>query len=154
MSRRISNSDDLIDSRDVIRRLAELEADRESLVDVLAELQTDREYRADADSDAATARATADLAEWDNGDDAEELTALRRLNEAGELHASDWTYGATLISDSYFETYARDLAEDIGAIGRDCQWPLMHIDWTAAAEALQMDYSQIDYDGTPYWVRS
>lgn len=64
----------------------------------------------------------------------------------------DW-YPITLIADESFEEYAQDLAEDIGAIQRDAQWPNNHIDWKAAAEALQQDYSSVEYDGTTYWYR-
>lgn len=49
--------------------------------------------------------------------------------------------------------YAETLAEDIGAIDRNAGWPLMHIDWEAAADALKMDYRQVDYDGVAYWMR-
>ena len=82
----------------------------------------------------------------------EELTILRDVEEQGES-SPDWNYGATLIRDSYFEEYAQQLAEDIGAIGRDLQWPLYHIDWEAAADSLRVDYSTIDFDGVEYLVR-
>ena len=57
-----------------------------------------------------------------------------------------------LISDYYFETYAQDFAESIGAISHDAGWPLYHIDWKAAAESLQMDFYSIEYQGTTYWM--
>ena len=56
---------------------------------------------------------------WEAEDEAEELKALKALQDEAESQ-SDWTYGATLIKDSYFETYAQDLAEDIGAIHLEC----------------------------------
>jgi hypothetical protein len=66
---------------------------------------------------------------------------------------SEWQYGATLIREDYFEEYAQQLAEDIGAIGRDATWPLSHIDWPAAAEALLIDYSEVKFMGHTYYVR-
>lgn len=39
VTREISNSDDLIDSRDVIARIEELEGDRETSLDTLRETQ-------------------------------------------------------------------------------------------------------------------
>lgn len=64
-------------------------------------------------------------------------------------------YGVTLlIHDSYFEDYAREYAEDIGAIERDCDWPACHIDWAAAARSLQQDYSEVEVGSHTYWVRS
>jgi len=86
-------------------------------------------------------------------DEKEELEALRKLAEQGEGFA-DWSYGEGLIRDSYFVKYAQELAEDIGAIGRELQWPCYHIDWNAAAESLKQDYSFIDFDGVYYWIRS
>lgn len=67
---------------------------------------------------------------------------------------SDWKYGEALIRDSYFATYAEELASDIGAIDRNAKWPLSHIDWEAAADELKMDYTAIDFDGVEYWIRS
>lgn len=81
-----------------------------------------------------------------------ELAALRALAEEAEGYASDWAFGATLVRDSYFAEYAEQLAEDIGAIDRNAEWPLNHIDWAAAAEQLQQDYTAIDFDGVTYWV--
>ena len=84
----------------------------------------------------------------------DELTALRALAAEGQDYAADWKYGAALIRDSYFEDYAQQTAEDLGAISRDAAWPLNHIDWNAAAEELKIDYSSISFDGVDYWVRA
>lgn len=50
----------------------------------------------------------------------------------------------TAIHARYFETYAQELAEDIGAVDSDAGWPGRHIDWTAAARELAYDYSTFD----------
>jgi hypothetical protein len=135
----ISNTDDIIDSRDVIKRIEELESDRQALVDALEGVQTEEDKLA--------------LEEWDNGDEAEELKALKALAEEAS-GSGDWGYGESLIRDSYFEQYAQELARDIGAIAVDVEWPLMHIDWEAAAAALKQDYTSVDFDGVEYWIRS
>lgn len=91
-------------------------------------------------------------------DDAEEHTKLAALLDdlkgygGDEQWRGDW-YPITLIADTYFETYAEELADDIGAINKDAAWPCNHIDWAAAAEALQQDYSTVEYDGATYWYR-
>lgn len=123
-----TNSDDVIDSRDVIARIEELESERED---------------AEADDNEKT---------WDV-DNGEELAALKAFAEQAEGCAPDWRHGATLIRDSHFEDYARDLAEDIGAINKDASWPNTCIDWEQAASELQADYSAVDFDGVTYWVR-
>ncbi|MGH9890683.1 MAG: hypothetical protein ACREA0_01605 [bacterium] len=127
----ISNSDDTIDSRDVIARIGELSA---KFVDLT--LAQDEEA----------------LDEW-KGEYGTELEALESLAEGAEGHCADWKRGEQLIRDSYFETYAQELAEDIGAIPDGTQWPCTYIDWEAAALALQQDYTGVDYDGVTYWTR-
>lgn len=123
----ISNSDDIIDSRDVEERIAELERARDA--------------RDDPDSD------------WPGSDESEELAMLCAFRDEAEPYCPDWRYGAMLIRESYFTDYAKELAEDIGAISRDAQWPLAHIDWEAAAQALLIDYSEASFDGVTYYFR-
>jgi antirestriction protein len=86
-------------------------------------------------------------------DEAAELAILQEFADEAEGYAADWHYGETFIRDSYFTEYAQELAEDIGAIDREYSWPASHIDWTAAAEALQQDYSAIELDGVTFWTR-
>lgn len=117
----LSNSDDVIDSRDIIARVEELQA-------------------------------LANEPEW-TLEHQDELAALEALAKQGADYADDWDYGETLIRDSYFETYAQDLADDIGAINSEAQWPNNCIDWKRAARELQMDYTAIDFDGVTYWIR-
>lgn len=152
MAREISKFDDVIDSRDVIARLEELEDERDAAkVDDL-----------DADLDEGEERDTA--GDWvsecgiefsDDWDEARETEyqALRALADEAEGYAADWRHGETLIRDSYFEEYARQLAEDIGAIDRNASWPNTCIDWEQAASELQQDYTAVDFDGETYWVR-
>ncbi len=128
----ISNADDLIDSRDVIERIEELEemlpADASEVMPGTGEeLQNIRE----------------------------ELATLKALEEQASDYAPDWEYGEILIRDSYFQDYAEQLAEDIGAIDttKNYGWPLNCIDWEQAARDLQMDYTAVDFDGVTYWVR-
>jgi len=86
-------------------------------------------------------------------DEAIELADLKALAEEAE-GSPDWTYGETLIRDSYFERYAMQLADDIGAINRESTWPNNCIDWERAARELQYDYFRVDFGGDEYWVRS
>jgi len=116
---------DIIDSRDVIERIEELES-----------------LEADATDDEPMLE-----------EDAEELKRLRALAEDLEGYCSDWRHGETLIADAYFATYAEELASDIGAIDRNARWPLNHIDWNAAADELKQDYTSAEYGQTTYWAR-
>ncbi|NCC41704.1 MAG: hypothetical protein EOM21_20270 [Gammaproteobacteria bacterium] len=129
MSKEISNNDDIIDSRDIIARIAELESDIEDLLEEEDESPELEELQA-------------------------ELSALKELADEASGYASDWTYGETLIRDSYFKEYAEQLADDLGLINSDAAWPTCHINWDEAADSLKHDYSRVDFDGVDYWVRA
>ena len=138
--RTISNGDNIIDSRDVIQRITELETQLPSMLG--CDIPTS-EVDFDLENEAHT----------DNEEEIRELWALRALEEGAEGYASDWRHGVTLIRDSYFEDYARQLAEDIGAISGKESWPLDYIDWERAAEALKQDYTSADFNGVTYWAQ-
>lgn len=134
--RTVDNSEDVLDSRDVIERIEELESELEGSV---------------ADTTAGTV--TSADGETDLTEEATELLALKGLADEAEGYCPDWTYGATLIRDSYFKEYAQELADDIGAINRDQTWPNNCIDWDEAARQLKQDYTGVDFAGVTYWVR-
>ncbi len=123
----IHNGSDVIDSRDIIAKIEELES---------------LEFDADGE-------ATADFSE----DDIAELETLRALASECEGYG-DWPHGEALIRDTYFEEYAQQLAEDIGAINSDATWPNNCIDWEHATNELKHDYMSVEYDGVEYWMRA
>lgn len=92
-----------------------------------------------------------DDAETLDDEQAERLYALKCLRE--EVGQAEFDDGATLIPESDFEDYAREFAEDIGAIPDDVSWPLTCIDWERAASELETDYTSITFDGSDYFVR-
>lgn len=118
-----------LDSRDLQERLEELEAMEEA-------------YR----ESVGTSMPEAPL----DDDETAELAELRELAD----EVTEWEYGATLIPTYAFEDYARELAEDIGAVDKEASWPNCHIDWEAAADSLSQDYTEVTYQGTDYYVRS
>lgn len=84
----------------------------------------------------------------------EELKALNEFCQYSEGYSGDWNSGATLIADDFFETYAEEYATELELVPNSDQWPSGYIDWKAAAEALQMDYTAVeDPDGNTWWVR-
>ncbi len=85
--------------------------------------------------------------------DVDYLEALKALADEAEPYAADWKYGEALIRDSYFETFAQEFADDIGAINSESRWPNDCIDWERAAAELQMDYTSVEFDGVTYWIR-
>ena len=96
----------------------------------------------------------------DDGDDADawaELNALQSIlaNLVGyggdEQWRGDW-YPITLVRDSYFTDYAREMLEDCGTIPRDLpSW--VEIDWDATARNVRDDYTPVEIDGATYWYR-
>lgn len=59
-----------------------------------------------------------------------------------------------MILDTYFTEYAEQLADAIGAIDRNAGWPVCHIDWEAAADALKVDYTEVEFGGYTYFWRA
>lgn len=83
----------------------------------------------------------------------DELDGERLEIEEIEGYCEDFRHGETMIPVDDFEDYARELANDIGAIDPNAGWPTGHIDWEKAARELAMDYTEVEYKGTSYYVR-
>lgn len=161
-----SNTDNIIDSRDVIERIDGLRLLREDLHNALiAATEAVKDYEAAEDGDpeldidhedllSEQSDAREALATWDE-DNAAELKSLTDLASEAD-GCGDWQHGATLIRDEYFETYARETARETGSMTRDQEntWPFDCIDWEKAALQLQMDYTSADFGGETYWIRS
>lgn len=79
---------------------------------------------------------------------------IAEIDELEEEIGSEFPYGVPLIAEHEFEDYAREFAEDIGAIGKDTQWPATHIDWKRASEELAMDFTLVEYESHSYYVRA
>lgn len=131
----IVNDDDIVDSRDVIARIEHLEQ---------LEQPGEVDLGDDNDTDQDTLFA--------------ELAVLRKLQAQAEA-SPDWSYGETLIRDSYFTAYTEELINDCYEMPKDLdsgKWPWRHmkIDFEAAADELKSDYIEVDWDGVPYWIRA
>ena len=151
---------DTLDSRQVVERIEEIESEVEDAQNDLAEallaLSEALAERPDEDRTALTASVDAARAALDalKNDTDEELAALRALATEGESECSDWAHGETLIREEYFVEYAKQFADDIGAVNGDAKWPNNHIDWDAAADELREDYVELTFDGDTYLARS
>lgn len=154
-SREISNSDDVIDSRDVIARIAELEGERDGAENVCPNCdavgEVDGEECADCEGKGYLPAGPLAWAE-ENPDDAAELAALTALAEEASGYAPDWSYGETLVRDSYFTEYAMEMLSDIGDLPKEIPHYIV-IDEEATARNIQMDYTAVEFDGVTYWVR-
>ena len=136
---RVTPYTDIIDSRDVIELIEQLEGEIEALREERNELGEDRIDRKDDISQ--------ELKELQ-----EQLEPLKALaEEAGS--SPDFTFGETLIADSYFEEYAKELAEELGYLSKEVHWPHTAIDWGKAAEELKQDYFSLEFAGEIFWIR-
>lgn len=165
MSSEITNTQDIIDSRDIIERIDELQDENDSLVEAYRDAEDDQErsdaldalynfgYCIHADGLVEAIQDNDDLSYWMESDEAGELRILLKVQEHAEGYAPDWKYGEALISKDYFTDYCQQLCEDLGYISKDFPG-FIEIDWEATAENIKMDYSEIDFDGESYFIRS
>lgn len=149
MTHEIDNSQDMIDLRDVIAKFEELESEL-----------------TEAKNQQSTISKALPLDSWIEEsnieehpfiDAIEEYLLLKNLLESlkgcgGDENWRDNWYPISLIRDSYFETAMDELLEDIGELKAYDKRPC-YIKITIDYNALQMDYSSIDYEGVTYWYR-
>ena len=152
----ISNSDKVIDSRDVIDRIRELESERELLIDALDEARHIANNPEEGDDlpalEEAVLTAEEELRDWDNdSDQGGELQMLRALADEAE-HCGDWDHGATLIHEDFFIEYCQEMLQDIGDLPREIPHYIV-IDWEATADNLKADYSEVTYGDQTYYIR-
>ena len=122
MSNQIDNTQDVIDSRDIIARIEELEG-----------------------------------IENPSSEEAQELAILLKVQEQADGY-SDWKYGESLIRESYFTDYIKELIADCYELPKEFNsgaWPWRHmtLDYQAAADEAEYDYTRVDFDGVTYLIR-
>lgn len=121
---------DIFDSRDLIERLEELEALKDSVNEGEASPE--------------------EIEEWAESED--EYNTLRNFADEGEVNCEDWEYGETFIHEDYFTEYTKDMLADCGFIPADLpDW--IEIDWEETAANVQEDYTEYTLDGNTYYAR-
>lgn len=172
----INNYKKVIDSRDVIARIEYLEEEIEdsTLIGKTEELpygryravvvvvpgdtvwHSEETYADEADAEEAAEKKakelTTQLLEEDYSEELAELATLKALAEEGSDCSAEWDYGATLIRDSYFVEYCKDMLVDIGDLPKNLPH-YIEIDWDKTADNLKADYASVDFDGVEYFVR-
>ncbi len=147
MSNDIDPAHDTIDVREVIERVEELRSEIEDETELLGD---------HPEGDDTPARRT----RLDNIEALRtELAPLESLLDdlAGYGGDHQWEgqwYPVTLIRESYFPDYARELAEETGGSDiRNASWPFNCIDWQKAADELRHDYSTAEFGGVTFLYR-
>lgn len=122
----IDFTESVIDTRDIVERFEELESTYETF------------------ENEAEVKNWADLDEW---------VKLREIIEEIDANAGDnCDDGVTLINESYFVDYVREMLEDCGEIPRDIPH-YVAIDWKQTADNVRVDYTFININGTEFWYR-
>lgn len=153
---KFSKSDDVIDSRDIIERIEELESTLEAAHD-----QETEEGATNLDFDEwleAVIKDQSAAHAHEYWDDANELRTLQALASEAE-DSPDWVYGETLINEAYFTDYIEQLIDDCYEMPKEINsgdWPYRHItiDYAAAAEEAKVDYSEVTFDGVIFLIRA
>ena len=124
----IDNTQDVIDSRDIIARLQELCEREECGIENL-----DDDERNELKSLKSVAQECEGCGNWQYGE-----TLIR------DSYFTDYT--EEMINDCY------SLPKEF----KSGEWPWRHmkIDFEAAAEELKSDYMQVEFDGVTYWMRA
>lgn len=156
----ISNCDDIIDTRDLIAHVDDLYDTLCSMhEDYIQALYDAGDYPDGHDEDDIKEALTKEhpldnFIEESEDSEADEYKSAKSFLDDVESYTSECHSGETLIAEDYFQAYAEELANDIGAIDSKAGWPMNHIDWEAAADELKYDYSEVTWDGQTYLVRS
>ena len=140
-----------LDTRDLDERLDELKALRDAVADAQETLDafpTDAERQPDDEIDHA--EAALDSARDAFGtDEQKELAELEEL----ESEVTEWSDGNTLIPESEFTGYCREMLEDCGDLLKGPPHYVV-IDWDATADNIKADYSAVDFQGETYLYRA
>ena len=123
--------------------------DLQELYDEMESLRPDCEYW-------ASLTAEEEAAQQDDYPGLEDIARFGELEQLFDELGEDARW-ETAIPESEFEDYARELAEDIGAVPdrrQPDQWPTYCIDWAYAARELRHDYTPFQFEGIDYLVRS
>lgn len=168
-----------IDTRDLQEEIDDLEAQIEDLEDEIESKETEiEELQAELDGKASDLSDATEVEEIyaikAAGDELQEQIETLREDIAGiqsqinllkeedldpilelknDMSHSEWKDGVTLIPEGEFEDYARELAEELGAVDTDT-WPGRCIDWELAAHELAADYSCVTFRDEDYLYRS
>lgn len=156
----VDNTEDFIDTRDLIKAIESLEDDKDCLESEVEERRAELEdMEADDDTDPKDVAEVADALEdaqealnaWE-AHESEELRLLKEFAEEVEDYCVDYKHGETLIRESYFTEYVEEMVKDCYGFPQDIP-SFVEIDWEETAENVKVDYSEADFDGVTYYFR-
>ena len=142
----ITNTQDIIDSRDIIKRVDELEEAFDTCPHcgegILAEESIKTNKCPDCEQE---------LLEDGEKD---ELETLKSIVDQAEGYG-DFEPGEGLIHEDYFTDYCQELCTDVRYLPADLpEFIENNIDWDGVAGEIRQDYTEIDFDGVSYFMRA
>lgn len=139
-----TNTDSVIDSRDIIERIEELESILSDLWVVDKEENPNTSFEDYIES-------VGILSTDPNHSLADEYLHLKAFADECELYTPDWQYGETLIHRNYFKECMDEMIEDCYELPRNIPyWMSITLDY----DTLEMDYVSVYLDGEEYLIRS
>lgn len=136
----------VLDTRDLIEKREEL---KEKIFNDFLECFPQYEDMTDSYDDILMEEE--EIQDWKEGW-SEEIEHIEEIDSIEEEIGSEFDYGTTLIHEYDMEEYVKDLLEELGYIPKDFpSW--IEIDWSATADNVKQDYSEVTYQGTEYFYR-
>ena len=88
-----------------------------------------------------------------------ELTDLTAFLHEARQYNSDADDGETIIAESYFVDYIKEVIDDCYALPKELtsgEWPYRHItvDYEAAAEEARADYAELTFRGRNFYIQA
>lgn len=88
-----------------------------------------------------------------------ELTDLTAFLDEAMQYNSDADAGETIIAESYFVDYIKEIIDDCYALPKELtsgEWPYRHItiDYEAAAEEAKADYAELTFRGRTFYIQA
>lgn len=139
-----TNTDNIIDSRDIIENIEELE-------DILNNLWEIDKKENPHTSFEDYIESVGILSTDPNYYLADEYLHLKAFAEECKQYSADWEYGETLIHRDYFEDYMDEMVEDCYQLPKNLPY---WISFTIDYDTLEQDYYSVYLDGEEYLIRS
>lgn len=132
-----SARDDMLDKAEIQKRVYALEsAFDEAALDIKAVFKNPE------------ANYSREPANWPQGTPKIAWDAWYELQALNDF-VTDRHIDGPFVRATYFDTYAKDLTEDLG--GEIPSWVV--VDWQATVEGIRTDYSAFELDGVTYYAR-
>jgi len=149
----------LFDSRDLIEEVEELKDDlkikfngfiEENYPDKFDELEVDDYVDIE---DCPDEKILQEFNEYEELD-ITELKEIIEFIEELESYSEDFEYGVTIIHEDYWVEFVEEDVKSLGYINNDLPWWISnHIDWEGVADEVAQDYTEVDFQGSNYYVR-